>query len=296
MDNIDNGFIGYIIIGLLLLVIFLSLFRKSIYYPFIVIITRWVRWISFSLVIAYLALRWELTNKPLWIIFLSAFLVWFLIETAYNWILIKLLNESEINLFPQFFINQSGDQWPIDFYFLNVRDWLRNKGFKLVQTLKTNLSDNVQLMSSIFEDPEKQTRLQVLYMPDDIGVGSANFIFSSITITGHIYITDNLSLPFGGYYPENWNVARKPLYRSLESLYKLHVRRIREAKDVFVKYELSPLEDINSQQFQLEKLNEERGFLYPQSLREEKGKITHEGCYRVWKEMWFIKYLGMSIY
>ena len=32
----------------------------------------------------------------------------------------------------------------------------------------------------------------------------------------------------------------------------------------------------------------------PQGAREENGKITYEGRYRVWKEIWMLNYLGRS--
>jgi hypothetical protein len=40
--------------------------------------------------------------------------------------------------------------------------------------------------------------------------------------------------------------------------------------------------------------NTETGFLVPRPRREEEGKITSEGCYRLWKEMWLLAYLGKS--
>jgi hypothetical protein len=45
----------------------------------------------------------------------------------------------------------------------------------------------------------------------------------------------------------------------------------------------------------LEKINTELGFLFPQAEREEFGKISHEGRYRVWKEYWMLSYFGKSV-
>ena len=39
---------------------------------------------------------------------------------------------------------------------------------------------------------------------------------------------------------------------------------------------------------------QELGFLHPHPEREDFGKITHEGRYRVWKEIWMLNYLGRS--
>jgi len=54
------------------------------------------------------------------------------------------------------------------------------------------------------------------------------------------------------------------------------------------------LVDINAAQNELDRLNTELGFLVPHAEREEQGKITHEGRYRVWKEIWMLDYLGRS--
>ena len=52
--------------------------------------------------------------------------------------------------------------------------------------------------------------------------------------------------------------------------------------------------DINLSQHQLDQLNTEMGFLVAQPEREERGKITQQGRYRVWKEIWTLDYFGRS--
>ena len=41
-------------------------------------------------------------------------------------------------------------------------------------------------------------------------------------------------------------------------------------------------------------MNTELGFLNPQGAREDHGKISNEGRYRVWKEIWMLNYLGRA--
>jgi hypothetical protein len=41
-------------------------------------------------------------------------------------------------------------------------------------------------------------------------------------------------------------------------------------------------------------LNTELGFLHPQGQREDEGKFTAAGRYRVWKEIWMLNYLGRA--
>jgi hypothetical protein len=61
-----------------------------------------------------------------------------------------------------------------------------------------------------------------------------------------------------------------------------------------VPFETDPLADQNAVQSELDQLNTELGFLHPRSEREDLGKFTAEGRYRVWKEIWMLNYLGRS--
>ena len=56
-----------------------------------------------------------------------------------------------------------------------------------------------------------------------------------------------------------------------------------------------PLEELNNQQKMLEQLNLENGFLNPGQYQEEEGKLSYDGRYRLWKEMWLLAYLGKPI-
>jgi hypothetical protein len=42
-------------------------------------------------------------------------------------------------------------------------------------------------------------------------------------------------------------------------------------------------------------VNTELGFLHGHQDREEYGKISKEGRYRVWKEIWLLNYLGRTV-
>ena len=53
------------------------------------------------------------------------------------------------------------------------------------------------------------------------------------------------------------------------------------------------MNDLNVQNSELDRLNTEMGFLHPHHERDDLGKITHEGRYRVWKEIWMLDYLGL---
>ena len=57
---------------------------------------------------------------------------------------------------------------------------------------------------------------------------------------------------------------------------------------------VEPIADLNDTQRELDRVNTELGFLNPQGAREDHGKISNEGRYRVWKEIWMLNYLGRA--
>ena len=73
-----------------------------------------------------------------------------------------------------------------------------------------------------------------------------------------------------------------------------HRARLTRAGETPVPWTDDPLTDLNDQQKELERVNTELGFLVPPGQREECGKITQAGRYRVWKEYWLLQYLGRS--
>jgi len=85
------------------------------------------------------------------------------------------------------------------------------------------------------------------------------------------------------------------LIGSLQRLLKLHQLRTIKSSIVAIPFEDEPLEELNDQQRILERLNLEAGFLNPRHFQEEVGKISYDGRYRLWKEMWLLAYFGKSV-
>ena len=262
--------------------------------PVLAIVNRWLRWIIFALGAAFICRDFQLIDRPYWVLAASFFLLWFLGETLYNWLAISALSLSPLPLFPRYTANQSGDEWPTHKSLLKVRDWLRSNGYKQVQALRAEMGGGIYLRLSIFQDASAKLRLQVMFLPQPSGVISVCYVLTSMTAEGHRYVTDNLYIPFGGFYPESWLVERQPWRRALPGLVNRHQARLANAREVAVPFPYEPLVDINAAQNELDRLNTELGFLVPHAEREEQGKITHEGRYRVWKEIWMLDYLGRS--
>ena len=177
---------------------------------------------------------------------------------------------------------------------MKIREWLRAQGFRQTQALRAEIGGGIYLRVSIYQDAQATVRVQVTFIPQANGAISVCFAVSSITADGSRYLTDNLYIPFAGFYPENWFVERAPWRRSLPRLLARHRARVIAARAQLVPFATEPLADLNNAQHELDKLNTELGFLHPHHEREDLGKITHEGRYRVWKEIWMLNYLGRA--
>ncbi len=283
-----------LIIGMVLFLLLTQMNQRN-GSPVIAIFNRWLRWFIFAFGGAKAALELGWTDRPYPVVVLIFFLLWFLLETLYNWLAIHALSVSPLPLFPKFTANTSGEEWPTNPRLLKIRNWLRANGFKQVQALKAEVGPGIYLRVSIYQDSEAKTRAQVTFFPQANGALSVCYSLSSNTVSGYRYVTDNLYLPFAGFYPENWLVKRNPWTRSLARLMAAHKNRLAYANALCTPWTTDPLSDLNNQQRELEQINTELGFLFPHSEREEHGKISHEGRYRVWKEYWLLSYFGRSV-
>jgi hypothetical protein len=149
-------------------------------------------------------------------------------------------------------------------------------------------------VSSVYHNHDNTLRLHVLFVPQENGAITVCYSLATQVAGARRYVTDNLYIPFGGFYPESWQVERSPWRRSLARLVARHEARLAGAGAPALAWEISPIDDINQQQQHMEMINTELGYLQPQAEREEYGKITPEGRFRIWKEAWLLDYLGIA--
>jgi hypothetical protein len=261
--------------------------------PVLAILDRWMRWLGFSFGAALLCQSFDLLDRPFWVLAAAFFLLWFIGETLYNWLAISALSVSPMPLFPRYVINQSGEEWPVQPRFLKIRDWLRKQGFRQAQALKDEIGGGIYLRVSIYQDEGATIRVQITFLPQANGTIVVCYGLTTMTADGRWIVTDNHYTPFAGFYQENWFVVRKPWHRSLPRLLAIHRARLAAAGEL-ARFTVEPAAELNATQSELDKLNTELGFLHRQTDREELGKITQAGRYRVWKEIWMLNYLGRS--
>jgi hypothetical protein len=285
----------YILIPAMLVSLLLVKLYQHFSHPWLAILNRWLRWpvMAGSLAILCQHFGWD-GDRPFWVLCTVFLIVWLLLDGVYRWLAINAMSVSLLPLFPRFMENKAGDEWPVQRRFLTLRDELRAAGFKQIQSLRSEVAQGVYVRVSIYQDTAHSTRLQVSFLPQT-GTGVLSCLqFSSITTSGTRLVTDNHHLAFAGFYPETWRLERLPRMRSFKKLWSKHQQRLATVKEGRIPWSTHPLDDLNNQQSELERLNTELGFLLPSPLHEEHGRISHEGRFRVWKEMLTLDYFGKS--
>lgn len=282
---------------LVLAVVSISLFwwSSNVGSPLLAIFSRWTRWLFVSLLVAGGLHEFANTGYPFAVLALVSILAWFIVETSYNWLAISALSRSELPLFPKFEENETGEEWPSNKACIQIKDWLRQTGYKRKQALISHLGDMVLMRVSIYENADATIRLHVLFLPNQRGGSIVCLTCNSLTHTGDTIVTDNIFLPFGGFYPENWDVERSPWTRSPARLLQRHKERIDAKAQQLMPFVLSPLEQTNSDQRTVEQINRDLGFLHKPAEQEDRGRLTTAGKARVWQEIWTLAYLGLPM-
>jgi hypothetical protein len=284
----------YLLVALALLAVGLPRISTYFLFPPAGVWAKWIRWALFSGIFAALMETTGWSTRPQWVHLLIGAGLWVLLETAYNWLVIGALSRSPLPLFPKFRDNSDGDEWPAQARFIRMKDWLRENNYTSIAALKAELFEDNYLRVSVYENREEGLRIQVLFIPKGNNSSSVFYSINSIAADDRRLITDNHSLPFGGYYPDSWQHVRKPMVGSLPRLYRIHRKRAAKIAFESADFTEKPLDELNGQQRYLENLNIHSGIIVPLPKQEEDGMLTEKGRYRIWVEMWLIAYFGKA--
>lgn len=263
--------------------------------PVLSICNRWLRWAIFAAGAAYLCREFDWIDRPFSLLVVVFGLVWFLLETVYNWMAISALSLSPLPLFPKYTVYSDGEEWPVQQRLRRIRDLICGESFCHVQSLRAEISPDILLRVGVYDSQDALIRVQVMFMPQPGNGLTICFVFLSQLADGRRLVTDNIYIPFGGFFPEYWSLDRRPRVRSFKQLLQLHRSRLASAGVPAEPILSDPLLDIVETQKELDRLNTDLGFLQAPGDREEWGKITQEGRYRVWKEIWTLEYLGRAM-
>lgn len=262
--------------------------------PNLGILVRWARWIFIALIGTSIASMFDYQAHPMWVVGVAVFLGWFLLETGYTWLAVAALSRSELPLFPRYLENPRGPEWPNEEKYIHLRASLRKQGFRLRSALVARHEEQELMRLAIMDREDNKVRATLLFFPSASGNETLACAFHSDAEDGTKLVTDNLFIPFGGFYPESWLVERRPRTRSVERLYQRHLARCDAHGRPLMAIELMPLDEINLSSRELEALNRDLGFLTSPQEAEEEGRITVAGRVRVWMEIWTLSYLGLA--
>lgn len=290
----DASLITPILLLIPAMVLSLVLMRVNQHFasPTLAIMNRWLRWIVLAGGTAEMIIHFGWSERSFLVLFSASLIAWFMLESIYHWAAIHAMSVSPLPLFPRFTLNRGGDEWPVQSRFLRLREQIRAAGFKHVQALRAEIASGLFVRASFYHSADGATRLQVTFLPQPMGNVTVCLHLATQTADGRRVVTDNHHLPFAGFYPENWLVERRPWCRAFPRLLAQHRERVTQTAATLVPWTSEPLEDVNAQQTELERLNTQLGFLLPSPEHEERGRISSEGRYRVWKEMLSLNYLG----
>ena len=280
---------------LALLVFGLSAWNLRQPHPLRALINRWARWFLFSLVGAFILDQFTDGTRPFAVWWAISFLAWFLGESILTWMAVKSLSFSQFPLFPRFEVPPEDSTLPADAEFLHLRDELKKAGFSRKQSLRADLPHGLRVQLLVYLSDDQRHKLQVFLIPHPTGAMLTCFSLFSKNDEGEHWVTDNIFLPFGGFYPSRWKLQRFPLRRTFSSILAIHQRRLKQAGGNWVAWDEEWLSSINEEQRHIENLNEKAGLILPHSYREEYGLLSTEGRYRLWKEIWLLNYFATPV-
>jgi len=287
----SDDVMGYVIVALALGLFLLSFrIRRSPAFSFI-LLSRWLRWTLFGFGVAYLIREWGGSGRSYWTLAPTFLLLWILVESVYAWLAVRALSLSNLPVFPNYREASSGVNWPVEKGYLQAKEEIRQHGFHLQNELIADIGEQMSLQSLLYSDETKQIRLQVIFAPRATGCPALFFILTSKEGEKRL-ATDNVWLPFGGFFPAGWKVNRSPFIRSLGILLKRHRRMISKEGLEPETFEEDWVDELNEEQDQLDKESTERGILVPRAQRREFGKLTGDGRYRIWKQILLLNYFG----
>ncbi|MCD8483212.1 MAG: hypothetical protein LR015_11415 [Verrucomicrobia bacterium] len=263
--------------------------------PLPLVPARWTRWAFLGLGAAYLFNLSGWLDQPFQALLVVCILGWFLIEITYVWLAVRALSDGDFPLFPKYEPGDRSSQWPSSPRFIGLRQWLRSQGFNKLAHLQSHHGDQLLSQLYIFENQDKTIRINVLFLTNFRGVVTDCCEFISQTTEDVRLVTDNLFLPFGGFYPESWHVERKPWTRSINSLYQRHLARLDAAKSPTKPLTMDASDAIRLDTRLLEKLNLELGFLeYAEYEEGTRIRVSAAGRYRIWQEILTLSYFGWA--
>ncbi len=265
--------------------------------PVRLVFARWLRWALFAFVFATL-FGWLSTGffdealPGFTQLFLGGALLWFLYDSLFTWIAIGALSASDLTMFVRY---KAGSQvrWPARPSTMRLKEFLRVGKWQFGSLFVAKLNEIAEMDEHVYLSEDKKILLKIYFIDQPFGSTAHALGLESVTQDGQVLLTDNLPAPFGGFYPENWHVTRRPWTRTPQRLLALHQRRMQQS-GAWKTLEPPLLDEMNARQRQLELLNTQLGFFNPPEQREQHGNLTAAGRFRLWRDILGANYFGLG--
>ena len=266
--------------------------------PVRLVFIRWIRWFLFAFVFALVSVSASRVlefGAPLsfWRMFAAGALLWLLYETELLWLGVRAASFSEYPLLPRF-ENWNDFAWPNRADAVALRSALRDGGWTAQSAFRARVGDEVALGVRAFLSADRRMRASVYFIPQMGGGTACAVALESRTRSGERLITDNLFLPYGGFYPEHWYVERRPWTRAFARLLRRHETRVDAVGADIAALEAETAADMDADRRELERVNLEMGFFTPPEARDAEGRITPAGRTRLWSEILTLNYFNRA--
>lgn len=232
------------------------------------------------------------STRPLWMLFTTCILVFFLLESIRIWHLTGLLTTMEIPLFPRFQPCENQFVWPIGKFFDQQRTSILKEEFEQSTLLKVGNNGAACMFSPIFYSKDSLIRLQIMFDISSTKRPFLNCILTSFLGSGEAIITTNMQTLFVSFYPKTWQITRTST-ASLKKLIELHKKQI--ANKTLTEFQReNTIDSLNTEQFNIESENCRDG-LCERSNNSSNSIMTFAGRYKLWCDMLSYSYLGTTI-
>lgn len=263
---------------------------RSLHYT---ILLRWIRWIAIGVAFGSMLKLSIAPRSPYGLLVVTSCAFWFLFETFFTWRRVNRLRRVPMPFFPHFDELTAENIWPNSPSWRTSRDFLLKNGFHFEMLLKADFAGSLWLLCPVFCSEDRKTRMVVKFQASGGQTLHGVFTLYSITQKGQIILTENNPGVYGGYYPNHWNVLRRPLLQRLRPLLALHAHRV--SGQPLRPLEISALEENNDLQRQLREENLSRSFVIPAEQSQNQLQLSLDACYRIWLEIWLLRYFGRTI-
>ncbi|MDE6431831.1 MAG: hypothetical protein K2L13_00330 [Opitutales bacterium] len=277
----------------LVIAIITSRLINVIHSPILQISVRWIMRLSTCICLTFtiFALGTRPQVHPFWAVFLSVFLGYFLVESIYFWVLIRLYSKIDFPLFPKFSLESETIVWMTGKYAQKIRSMIQKAGFKFSETLAIKSPTISIMLSPIFYSKRGHIRLQVLFPNFPKKQTLINFILTTYLRNGTILVTHNVQSPASAFFAppfraQFFNIA------SIKTLINIHRNRIKKhMRHTFCLSGENCKQAINHEQVLLEQANLANGnCIKPDG--HTSINLSFAGRYQLWINMLRINYIG----